>query len=240
MRQKHLLPSFALLVAISPAFAQADLPGLSGAEASIAQFERLHGTAEMSHMDMTQSGVEELLIRAQEPCPEDGCAWQLLSSVDGQARIVGQGQGTRLRLEPTLPAGAVLFTDGVTWALQEQRLIPYGDDISMSPERATSQEDFRHIEALGLFPDISIGDVSSWTIEYLIDDASAFAHVHVITASDYRIGHWGSPYLMLDNDGAMITQGLSTEIPRVFVDPEIGGFVVVEVLPAGVSVQEFR
>lgn len=208
-------------------------------DAAIEAFSIRHGMTQVERLDMNQSGSEEILLIERDPCGAEACAWSLYSQGDAVHRL-SEGHGREIRLEATEPAGGVLHVDGVTWALMEGRLYPFGDEISMGQERAANSGEILSIQAVPPFSDITRNDVRSWTFRYLRDETQHHAHVHVITAWEHQVGHWGSPYLIFDNDGEIIAQGLSTDGPRIFPDLTHGGFTIVEVVPAGFTMQVFR
>lgn len=216
-------------------------PALSlSLDGALASFAREHGDGRVEELDMTQNGVSEILLVQDENCSSDGCAWTLMAQADGQVSEISSGLAHSVSLRATAPAGGVLYTDGITWALSETGLYPFGDLLGVLRQRPVSLAELEAIHEIEAYAEVTRDDVETRSFPYLIDGEEVFAHVHVITSRAYAIGEWGHPYLLFGEDGALIQEGISAEYPRIFPDPDAGGFSLIEVLPVGLSIQRFE
>lgn len=208
---------------------------------AIEAFSEDYGGGRIDELDMDQSGIAEILLVQDQGCAAEGCAWELLQQrASGDVTSVSSGLAHTARLEATGDAGGVLYTDGITWALMDGFLNPYGDILGLTQQRSTSLAEIEAIQEMNGFSEISSSDVASWSFSYILDEEDVFAHVHVITHFDYQVNQRYAPYMIFDQGGDLLAEGLSEEFPRIFPDVEEGGFTVVDVIPAGFSVQRFE
>lgn len=199
-----------------------------------------HGETESFMLDLDQSGSPEILLVQVENCLEDGCAWQLLRETHSGLEEVSSGLAWNASMERTFPAGGVLMTDGITWALNDAGLFPFGDILGLTSQRPTRTSELERIQEIAGFETVSASDIDSWSFSYSVDGDAVFAHVHVLTGDEFLIGHWGSPYLIFDHDDNLMQEGVSSEFPRIFPDPDADGFSVVDIVPAGLIIQRFE
>lgn len=203
---------------------------------AIESFAESHGAARAEMLDLNRNGLAEVLLVQEEPCSPDGCAWSLLAQ-DGDVREVAAGVGLDIDLVPTEPAGGLLEVDGVTWALIDGGLFPFGDAVGLSLNRATSSRELRAIQVIPGMSDVAIEDIRTWSFTYPVDGETRHAHVHVIMTWDLQVGTWGSPYVILDTDGGVLLEGVSRDVPRIFPAVTGNGFTVVDVVPAGFHIR---
>lgn len=197
------------------------------------------GDVYVESADMDQSGTGEVLLRLSDDCPEDGCPWSLWAEVSGTWSEVATGRNADVGFLPTDPAGALLEADHVTWALQGGRLAPFGDVVSLAlprPPRSADIEAFRSLPGHG---DVEREDMTSWSFPVMRSGEQAFIHVSVATSLDHMVGTWGTPYIVLDQEGALLVHGHSSDFPRIFPHHGEDGFTIVDVFPQGHGVIRF-
>lgn len=205
----------------------------------MAQHAQAPGVAAVESMDISQSGVDEILIRMSEGCEEASCPW-ILNAYDGQDWFeVSRGSGVNVALTGTGEAGGVLDVDGVTWALDGHSLYPFGDVIGSRMNRAVGMDDMKVIQSVEGYGDLATNDVLAWSFEYSLEGETRNARVFTISDWDLQVGSWGTPWLVVEQ-GEVIATGHSTDFPRIFPHFERGGYTIVEVHPMGYSLQVVR
>ena len=238
------LPLYGSLLALSLAAQATAAAGIATPEAGFSEklndFASRFSAIEVMQLDMNQSGVDEFLALEAGACTEDVCAWALFA-FDGEAvREVASGEGMSVHLEPTEPAGGVLYVDGITWAFDGHQVYPFGDEISTAMSRPPTMGEMATLRAIEDYAELTAADVMAWTFAYMHGGDRAYGHVLSVTAWDHQIGTWGSPYVILDGDGNVVTESFSADYPRIFPDLDQGGFIVVDVYPAGFGIEAFR
>lgn len=231
-RSATVMAVAASLLGVTPAAASP----MDAFRTAIERFAETHGAVRAEMLDLNRNGLVEVLLVQDDPCGPDGCAWSLLAQGAG-IEEVASGVGLRIDLVSTEPSGGLLEVDGVTWALIEGGLFPFGDAIGLSLNRATASRELRAIQALPGFSDVALEDIRTWSFTYPMSGQIQNAHVHVIMTWDLQVGTWGSPYVVLDNDGGLLLEGVSTDVPRIFPALEGDGFTVVDVVPAGFQIR---
>ena len=196
------LPLCGSILALSLAAQASAAAGIAAAEAGFSEklndFAGRFPAIEVMQLDMNQSGVDEFLALEAGACTEDVCAWALFA-FDGEAvREVASGEGMSVHLEPTEPAGGVLYVDGITWAFDGHQVYPFGDEISTAMSRPPTMDEMATIRAIEGYAELTPADVTARTFAYIHEGDRAYGHVLSVTAWDHRIGAWGTPYLILD------------------------------------------
>lgn len=224
--------SFTALMAL-PAYADIVI------EDVMAHFAEAPGVQTVEAMDISQSGVAEILVRLSEGCEDGSCPWSLHAFNGEEWFEVSQGTGVNVALTATGDAGGVLDVDGVTWAFDGTTLYPFGDVIGSRMNRAVGQDDLAIIRSVEEYSNLEANDVLAWSFEYSLDGEERYGRVYTITDWELQVGNWGTPWMVVEQ-GEIIATGHSTDFPRIFPDYEQGGYTVVEVHPVGYSIQVVR
>ncbi|MCW3784657.1 hypothetical protein [Defluviimonas salinarum] len=242
MKSRLFLASSLALLAAFPALAEA---AASGFEPPAGLLEAIDAVAagreilETHFLDMSGSGQPEALVELGGDCPDGLCDWSLVALTDAGWTEVGVGSAREVGFEETEGGGAVVNSDGVTWAYSGGAgIYPWGDLLQGARSDTASGEDLALIAASSKYTETEKMRVDRYTLDLNGDGADE--RIFLVGGLYYAAGTWGTPYLIYGSDGALILEGASADMPRIFPMPDGKGVQVIDVVPAGYMVNEIR
>lgn len=154
-----------------------------------------------------------------------GRDWKLLVS-QPEPMVALEWAGSEVRVETDEPRGPVIWSDGITWALDAEGAYPHFDLVRQeySRLRQPTPTEIGYLAAAGY------SDVVPFYTEVLkIDLGAAPGHELLITLNDdlYRGELFDTPYLIFSQEGELLQEGRSIFHPAIFRHPE-GGIQLIE------------
>lgn len=197
-------------------------------------FSRQAPVADVLYRDMDGDGFQEALIRLDE-CADDKpdlCSWVLAAKTQTGWGVVGSGQAETISFDERGEQTFVINADGVIWTWDGAHFLPGLGLLYETRAREAVAQDIALIVASTDFEDLARRNVGVYALDLTGDGTSE--RVFMINDSFYRVGTWGTPYIIATHDDTIISQGVSSDLPRVFRRPE-GGFSIIEIGPRSMS-----
>lgn len=191
------------------------------------------GIVDVFYTDMSGDGQAEALV-IMDDCDHAGaCSWRLYAHRGGNIAIVGGDRAGDISFAGTHGGGAVVWSDGVTWAYSGYSAYPFGsvlDTLRSYPGAATdlevlnAQSDFRVVDAGGV--DVFVAD--------FLPDLPGAERFYRVSGLENSYGMEGHPYALADAGGRLIDHGFSLDYPSIFAR-EDGGLTIFTNGPHGLS-----
>lgn len=214
-------------------FRQGSTDQVNEMENFIYNIAEAEGILDVFYTDMSGDGQAEALVILDD-CDSAGvCTWRLYAHRGGNIAIVGGDRGADISFAGTHGGGAVVWSDGVTWAYSGYSAYPFGsvlDHLRSSPGTAAdlqainAQRDFRVSDAGGL--DVFVAD--------FLPHLPGAERFYRVSGLENSYGMEGYPYAMADAGGRLIDHGFSIDYPAVFAR-EDGGLTIFTNSPQGLS-----
>lgn len=192
------------------------------------------GILDASYSDMSGDGQAEALVILND-CDADGsCSWRLYAHRGGNVSIVGGDRGRDVAFSGTDGGGAVVWSDGVTWAYSGYSAYPFGSSLDgLTPTRGTASD----VEIMNAQPEFNLRgaptDIDVYLADFLpgMEGAERF---YVARGLQNSYGTSGYPYALADAHGRLLDYGMSLDTPAVF-PREGGGLTILTNGAAGIS-----
>lgn len=192
------------------------------------------GIVDVFYTDMSGDGQAEALV-IMDDCDADGtCSWRLYAHRGGNIAIVGGDRAADVSFAGTEGGGAVVWSDGVTWAYGGYSAYPFGsvlEQLSPSPGTAT---DLDVINAQDEFSVTKAASIDVYLADFLPEVAGA-ERFYQVRGLENSYGAMGYPYALADDKGRLLDYGFSIDTPAVFLR-EDDGLAVLTNGPQGMSV----
>lgn len=193
---------------------------------------------EITYFDMSSNGRSEALVYLGGLCDQGACEWKLFAEGESGWRAVGGGAAQSVAFEPTMDSGAVVNADGITWAYSGgPSMYMWGDLLEGLRPEAASDEEYRLVGGTSQYKETSRLRLEKFELD--LNGDSHPERIFLIGGLHYKVGMWGTPYLIYDQNDDLILSGVSTDTPRIFRSAH-GSSVVVNVVPAGLQVAEIK
>ncbi len=193
---------------------------------------------DVEYYDMSRNGYDEALVTMDRNCTEDGfCDWMLFALTDDGWRAVGNGSSRDVHFESTEDGGAVLSADDILWAYSgDQSVYMWGDLLSgMRPEEATRDE-YLLVAEKTKYKEPAYMRLERYEVD-LNGDGSP-ERIFMVRGIHYKAGQWGTPYVIVDRNDDIVLTSVTTDLPRIFPKSDAPGSYVVNLVPAGLQVNE--
>lgn len=191
------------------------------------------GVVDVFYSDMSGDGQAEALVIMDDCDASAICSWRLYASRDGNIALVGGDRGRDIRFSGTAGGGAVVWADGVTWAFSGGTSYPFGSLLDvMEPTRGMAS-DVAAINDQDMFEVRGEANVALYSADFL-PELPGIERFYQVGGLENNYGDSGYPHALVDEDGRLLSYGLSLDIPSLFAAPD-GGLTMITNGPAGYS-----
>ena len=137
--------------------------------------------ASIATFDMSRNGTVEGLVVIGSDCEKSSCEWRLFAEGETGWRAVGSGVAVDPYFEPLADGGAVVNSDGITWAYSGgDAIYMWGDLLQDADFESASDADYVLIGARTEYTSTPRIDLGKYTID-LNGDGS------YVAADDYQL-----------------------------------------------------
>lgn len=202
-------------------------------------FRAEHPAAVFSVTDMNLSGSPEVLAASAADCAA-GCIFSVMSKDDGAARIVFTGEANSVAFVPTQGLTSLLAADQITWAFNKMQIYPFNDALQEGIPTNASFSEVEQLRGVKYFETSSRNYFKRYAFNFSADGAEVIGYVYLNTDPMELVGQWGTPYVVMSDEGAVIHEGVATEYPRIFPHDGEDGMTILDLHPSGYIIEIFR